>query len=134
MGERVNTAQHDRFDRFFDEHYEAMVAEVADSDASGALRRTRVGFASAYRFWGKVEDDGDPVGWVRRVIAEDRHSSRRSAGEDPADKPRNPASVDSSAEHRSVVALAQRQRVVATVLLAAGALVAVGAELFVAHR
>lgn len=32
MGASLNTAQRDRFDRFFDGHYEAMVAEIADSD------------------------------------------------------------------------------------------------------
>ena len=66
MGACVNTAQLDRFDRFFDGHYQAMVAEIADSDPAGAVRRTRAGFASAYHFWGKVEDDGDPVGLRRR--------------------------------------------------------------------
>lgn len=130
----MNTAQLDRFDRFFDGHYLAMVAEIADSDPSGAVRRTRAGFASAYRFWGKVEDDGDPVGWIRRVIAEDRRRSRRSAGREPADEPGRPVSVDSSAERHRVVALARRQRAVARVVLGASALVAIGAELFVAHR
>ncbi len=130
----MNTAQLDRFDRFFDGHYQAMVAEIADSDPSGALRRTRAGFASAYRFWGKVEDDGDPVEWVRRVIAEDRHSPTRNAVPGPVDEPRTPASVDSNAERHRVVALARRQRVAAGVVLGAGALVAIGAELFVAHR
>jgi len=131
----VNTAQLDRFDRFFDGHYLAMVAEIADSDPSGAVRRTRAGFASAYRFWGKVEDDGDPVGWIRRVIAEDRRPTRRGAGPDPADgRPGLGSSVDSSAERHRVVALARRQRAVARVVLGASALVAIGAELFVAHR
>jgi hypothetical protein len=134
MGDRVNTAQLDRFDRFFDGHYEAMVAEIADNDPSGAVRRTRAGFASAYRFWGKVEDDGDPVGWVRRVIAEDRRSTTRDTGPESADEPGTPASVDSNAERHRVVALARRQRVVASVVLAVGTLVAIGAELFVAHR
>ena len=134
MGDRVNAAQLDRFDRFFDGHYQAMVAEIADSDPSGAVRRTRAGFASAYRFWGKVEDDGDAVGWVRRVAAEDRRSTRRSAGPEPAGEPGNPVPVDSSAERDRVVALARRQRVVASVVLGASALVAIGVELFVAHR
>lgn len=134
MGDRVNTAQLDRFDHFFDGHYEAMVAEVADSDPSGALHRTRVGFASAYRFWGKVEDDGDPVGWVRRVIAEDRHSTTRCASPESGDEPGAPVCVDPSAERHRVIALARRQRVVAGVVLGAGSLVAVVAELFVAHR
>jgi hypothetical protein len=130
----VNSDQLERSDRFFDGHYQAMVAVTADSDPSGALRRTRAGFASAYRFWGKVEDDGDPVGWIRRVIAEDRHNTSRSARSESADEPGTPASVDSSTERRRVVALARRQRVVARVVFGAGALVAVGAELFVAHR
>lgn len=133
MGDRVNTAQLDRFDRFFDGHYQAMVAEIADSDPSGAVRRTRAGFASAYRFWGKVEDDGDPVGWVRRVIAEDRHTTR-GAGPGSAHEPGTPASVDPSAERHRVVALARRQRAVARVVIGTSALVAIGAELFVAHR
>ena len=130
----MNAAQLDRFNRFFDRHYPAMVAEVAASDPSGAIRRTRAGFASACRFWGKVEDDSDPVGWVRRVIAEDHHSTTRGAVPESADEPGHPASVDSSAERHRVVALARRQRLVASVVLGVSTLVDTGAELFVAHR
>ncbi len=126
--------QLDRFDRFFDTHYRAVVDEIADSDSSGAVRRTRVGFASAYRFWGKVEDDGDPTGWVRRIIAEDGHSTPRRAGPDLAVEPGTPAFVDLRDERHRVVALARRQRVVAGVVLGTAALAWVGAELFVAHR
>ena len=39
MGACVNTAQLDPFDRFFDGHYQAMVAEIADSDPVGLRRR-----------------------------------------------------------------------------------------------
>jgi hypothetical protein len=134
MGARVNAAQVDRFDRFFDAHYEAMVADVAASDPAGALRRTRTGFASAYRFWAKVEADGDPVGWVRRVVAEDHPRTRGAAGPGSVEEPGTPVIVDPGAERHRVVALARRQRVVACLVLGAGALVAVGAELIVAHR
>jgi len=130
----MNTAQLDRFDRFFAGHFEATVAEIADTDPVGAVRRTRAGFASAYRFWGKVEDDGDPVAWVRRVIAEDRHRTTRNAGPESVDEPGTPTPLDSSAERHRVIALARRQRVVASVVLGLSALVATGAELFVAHR
>lgn len=132
MGDDVNAAQIARFNAFFDEHYTGMLAEVAKSDPSGALRRTRAGFASAYQFWGKVEDDGDPVGWVRRVIADDRRNTRHAVGRDPVDDLGHV--VEASTERRRIVALARRQRAVATVVLGAGGLVFIGAELFVAHR
>jgi len=130
----MNAAQLARFNAFFDEHYTGMLAEVANSDPSGALRRTRAGFASAYRFWGKVEDDGDPVGWVRRVIADDRHNTRHAAGRDPVDDPADRALVEASIERRRIVALARRQRAVARVVLGTGGLVFIGAELLVAHQ
>jgi hypothetical protein len=134
MGASVNTAKLERFDRFFDEHFEAMVTEIAATDPSGAVRRTRAGFASAYRFWSKVEDDGDPVEWVRRVIAEDRHHATGNAVSERAGEHRAPAAVDWGAERHRVAALARRQRAVASVVLGVAALVAIGAELFVAHR
>jgi len=128
----MNAAQLDRFNRFFDDHYQGILAEVTESDPSGAVRRTRSGFASAYRFWSKVEDDGDPVRWVHRVIADDRRHPRHTAGRDPVDDPGHP--VEASNERRRIVALARRQRAVATVVLGTSALVFIGAELFVAHR
>jgi hypothetical protein len=134
MEHPVKAHQLDRFDRFFDTHYQAMVDETADRDPSGAVRRTRAGFASAYRFWGKVEDDGDPAGWIRRVIAEDRHGPTRRVDPESADEPGTPAFVDLRDERRRVVALARRQRVVAGGVLGAGALVWIGAELLVTHR
>jgi hypothetical protein len=134
MGDGMNTAQLDRFNRFFDDHYPTILAEVAESDPSGAVRRTRSGFASAYRFWSKVEADGDPVGWVHRVIAEDRRNPRHAAGRDPVDEAGDRASVEASMERRRIVALARRQRAVARVVLGTSAFVALGAKLFVAHR
>lgn len=128
----MNAAQLEGFDRFFDENYLAILAEVAGSDPSVAVRRTRAGFASAYRFWSKVEDDGDPVGWIHRVIADDRRAATRCRGlEEPLDEPGHP---DTSEEHRRVVALARRQRAVARVVIGTSALLALGGELVVAHR
>ena len=130
----MNAAQIDRFNGFFDDLYQAILAEVAESDPVGAVRRTRSGFASAYRFWSKVEDDGDPVGWVRRVIAEDRRNPHHATGRGPVDDPGERASVEASTERRRIIALARRQRAVATVVIGTSALVALGAELVVAHR
>ena len=130
----MNSAQLDRFNRFFDDHYPAILAEVAESDPSGSVRRTRSGFASAYRFWSKVEDDDDPVGWVHRVIAGDRRNPRHAAGGDRVDEAGDRPSVEASTERRRVIELAQRQRAVATFVIGASAFVALGAELFVAHR
>lgn len=130
----MNAAQLDRFNRFFDDHYPRVLAEVAERDPSGSVRRTRSGFASAYRFWAKVEDDGDPVGWVHRVIADERRNNRHAAGRHPVDEPGDRAHAEASTERRRIVALARRQRAVATVVLGASALVFIGAELFVAHR
>ena len=134
MGDGMNAAQLDRFNRFFDDHHPAILAELAESDPQGAVRRTRAGFASAYRFWSKVEDDGDPVGWVHRVIADDRRNTRHAAGRDPVDGPGHRAPVEASTERRRIVALARRQRAIATVVVGTSALVALGAELFVVHR
>ena len=134
MGDGMNAAQLDRFNRFFDDYYQGILAEVAERDPSGSVRRTRSGFASAYRFWSKVEDDGDPVGWVHRVIAEDRRNPRHAAGRDPVDGPGDRPSAEASTERRRIVALARRPRAVATVVIGSSALVFLGAELFVAHR
>ena len=130
----MNAAQLARFDRFFDDHYPEILAEVTDRDPSGAVHRTRSGFASAYRFWSKVEADGDPVGWIHRVIAEDRRSTRRGAGREPGGEPGPRVIVSSSVERHRVVALARRQRAVARVVLGTSALAAISAELLVAHR
>lgn len=130
----MNAAQLARFDRFFDDHYPEILAEVTERDPSGAVHRTRSGFASAYRFWSKVEADGDPVGWIHRVIAEDRRSTRHGAGREPGGEPGPRVIVSSSVERHRVVALARRQRAVARVVLGTSALAAIGAELFVAHR
>lgn len=56
MDDIMNTVQ---IDLFFDQHYPAILAEVAGTAGSGALGRTRAGFASAYRSLTKVEHDGD---------------------------------------------------------------------------
>ena len=97
----MNAAQLDRFDRFFDENFATIVDDVALNDPSEGVLRTRAGFAAAYRFWSKVEDDGDPVSWVRRVIAEDhkpgilgpllrQHRARLSkAAAQPSDRAEN---------------------------------------------
>ena len=130
----MNAAQLDRFDRFFDENFATIVDDVALNDPAEGVLRTRAGFASAYRFWSKVEDDGDPVSWVRRVIAEDRRATRgRSVGQ-PVDESGRRPSVDLRAERRRVVALARRQRAVARVVIGVSALLALGGELFVVHR
>ena len=130
----MNAAQLARFDRFFDDHYPEILAEVTERDPSGAVHRTRSGFASAYRFWSKVEADGDPVGWIQRVIADDRRSTRHGAVGEPGDEPGPRVIVGSSVERHRVVELARRQRAVARVVLGTSALAAIGAELFVAHR
>jgi hypothetical protein len=130
----MSRAQLARFDCFFNEHYPTILAEVGESDPSGAVRRTRSGFASAYRFWRKVEADGDPVGWIHRVIAEDRRSTRRGAGRKPLDESSHQAVVDSNAERRRILSLARRQRAAARAVIGTSALVALGAELLVVHR
>ena len=131
----MNAVQLARFDCFFNENYAAIVSNVAESDPSRAVRRTRSGFASAYRFWGKVEADGDPVGWILRVITEDRRAaSRHRAREEPLDECGHEASVDLIAEHRHILAMARRQRAVARVVIGTSALLALGGELIVAHR
>ena len=131
----MNAVQLARFDCFFNENYAAIVSNVAESDPSRAVRRTRSGFASAYRFWGKVEADGDPVGWILRVITEDRRAaSRHRAREEPLDESGHEASVDLIAEHRHILAMARRQRAVARVVIGTSALLALGGELIVAHR
>lgn len=128
-------AQLDRFDRFFDENYPVILAEITGSDPSGAKGRTRAGFASAYRFWSKVEDDGDQVGWIRRVIAEDRRSAGGAHGlAQSLDESGRLQPVDLRDEHRRIVALARRQRAGARVVIGASAFLAVSSELFVAHR
>ena len=104
----MNAAQTARFNRFFDDHYPEILAAVTERDPSGAVRRTRSGFASSYRFWSKVEADGDPVGWIHRVIAEDRRSTRRGAGREPGGEPGHPEIVSSRVERHRVVALAPR--------------------------
>ena len=130
----MNAAQLDRFDRFFDANFATIVDDVALNDPSEGVLRTRAGFASAYRFWSNVEDDGDPVGWVRRVIAEDRRAARGRSVRQPIDASGRRPSVDLGAERRRVVALARRQRAVARVIIGTSALLALGGELFVAHR
>jgi hypothetical protein len=130
----MNAAQLGRFDRFFDENFATIVDDVGLNDPSEGVLRTRAGFASAYRFWSKVEDDGDPVAWVCRVIAEDRRAARgRSVGR-PVDASGHRPSVDLRSERLRVVALARRQRAVARVVIGTSALLAVGGELFVVHR
>lgn len=66
------------------------------------------------------------------MIADDRRKTRHSAGPDPVDDPGHP--VEASTERRRIVALARRQRAVASVVIGTSALVAIGAEMFVAHR
>ena len=131
----MNPAQLARFDRFFDDQYPAIAADVAATDPTGAVRRTRAGFASAHRFWSTVKDDGDPAGWIRRVIAEDRRAAGggRCLGQ-LLDKSARPPSVDIRAEHRRVVALARRPRAVAGAVIGTWTLLLVAAELFVAHH
>ena len=131
----MKPAQLARFDCFFDEHYRVMLAETAESDPVCAVRRTRSGFASAYRFWAKVEADGDPVGWTRRVITDDRRAaSRHRAHAEPLDEFGHPASVDLSSERSHILALARRQRAVARIVIASSALLVLGAEVIVARR
>lgn len=135
MGDGMNTAQLARFDSFFNRHYWQIPRAVTEGDPSGALRRTRSGFASAYRFWSKVEADGDPAAWIRRAIAEDRHAATRDrSSAQRANVPRPHPSIDLDAEHRRVVSLARHQRFVARVVIGTSAFFAVAGELFVANR
>ena len=135
MGDLMNATQLERFDRCFDEHYLAILAEIATSDPSGAARRTRAAFASAYRFWSKVEDDGNPIDWIHRVITDDRRAATRHRTDtERFDEPGHRTPIDLDAERRSVVALARRQRAIAGTIIGTSALATLGAELFVAHR
>lgn len=131
----MNADQRSRFDHFFAAHYVEILDAVIDVEPSGAVQRTRSGFASAYRFWGKVEDDGDPVGWVMRVIAEARRSTGRRRPTRVAGSTVRPAtSADLTSERRRVTSLARRQRVIASAVIGTSAFAVIGAELLVAHR
>ena len=130
----MNSAQLDRFNRFFDENFAAIVGDVALDDPPRGVLRTRAGFAAAYRFWSKVEDGGDPIGWVRRVIAQDRRAARsRSAGR-PVDESDRRPSVDLRAERRRVETLARHQRAVARAVIGLSAFLALGGELLMVRR
>ncbi len=126
----MNADQLARLDAVFDAHYPQILADATEREPASAVRRTRAGFASAYRFWSKVEADGDPVAWIQRAIAQDGRSTRRRTGREPGDEPAHRAIV----ERRRVAALARRQRAVAGVVLGTSALAVIGAELFVVHR
>lgn len=130
----MNHAQLERFDRFFDNHYLEFVNELTEFDPVEGVRRARSGFACAYRFWAKVEEDGDPSGWIHRDIhqqkptpvrVEEHNRSARVHGLDIEDLP---------AERRRIVTLARRQRVVATAVIGASGLVLIAGELLIAHR
>ena len=116
-----------RFEQFFHDSHNEILTRVASHDPNRAVRRTRGGFAAAYRFWPKVEADGDPVRWVERVIADDpqRRHLRNRRGEQP---------VDAVSELRRVVSLARRQRTVAHLTIGSCALALLATELLAAHR
>jgi hypothetical protein len=122
----MNRAEREVFDCLFEAHYQEVIAATAATDPAGALQRTRAGFASAYRFWSKIDAD-DRLRWIRAAI--DQVGTRT-----PSDGRTSAAVVDLRAERASVIALARRQRSVSTAVLSAGALCIVALELLVAHR
>ena len=131
----MNPAQLDQFNHVFDDHYLTTVADVAATDPTHAVRRTRAGFACAYRFWAKIEDDHDPAGWIHEVIDQRGHTVTPPQREsDHLENPNLTRSVDLRAEHKRVVRLARRQGAVADVVIWASALLIVAARLHFRHR
>ena len=135
----MNRQQRARFDRFFDDRYDAIVAALDRAYPGEGARRAHSSLATAYRFWGKVELDGDPEFWVLRDASAPGPTVECWVAAPPvADPP-----VDASApDHRNaldreralVVRAARWRRAAASVVLSALALVLIAAELFVAGR
>ena len=145
----MNRQQRARFDRFFDDRYDAIVAALDRAYPGEGARRAHSSLATAYRFWGKVELDGDPEFWVLRDASapgptvECRVAAPPVAAPPVADPPVADPPVDASApdhrddldrERKLVVRAARWRRAAASVVLSALALVLIAAELFAAGR
>ena len=140
----MNRQQRARFDRFFDDRYDAIVAALDRAYPGEGARRAHSSLATAYRFWGKVELDGDPEFWVLRDASAPGPTVECWVADPPvADPPVADPPVDASApDHRDaldreralVVRAARWRRAAASVVLSALALVLIAAELFVAGR
>ena len=129
----MNHVQLERFDEFFADQYLVFVNEITATDPVAGVRRVRSGFASAYRFWAKVEEDGDPSGWIHRIIDQEEPTATQV---DEHDRSALAASLDVDDlpdERHRIVAIARRQRVVATVVIGVSGLLLVAGELLVAH-
>ena len=126
----MNSAARERFDRWFEQEYPDLVIELEARYPGDGLRRARSSVATAYRFWGKVEADGNPKNWILRDAGEPRPAHARTEI-----SPYPSVSADSLIRDKAtIVRVARQRRVVATVVLSAISAAVVGAELFAAHR
>lgn len=126
--------QRARFDRFFDDRYDAIVAALDQAHPGEGARRAHSSLATAYRFWGKVELDGDPERWVLRDASAPGPTVECWVADPPVDASAPDHRDDLDRERALVVRAARWRRAAASVVLSALALVLIAAELFAAGR
>lgn len=117
----MNHAQLERFDQFFDDHWQPILVELTARHPDDGLRRARRAFATAYRFWGRVEDDGDPIGWISADAERQRPQRAR--------RPANPAAA-AVAERRHIVASARRAKLTTAFAVTAAIAASLGVEIW----
>lgn len=129
----MNRDEAERFRSFFDDNFVQVARDLLARDADGGLRQARSAFATAYRFWDRVEDDGDPLGWVYADVDRQRVARRRRPA---APRPLDLAAftpADLAVERQRVTSLGRRRRVIGTTLLTVLVAVVVVAELLIAR-
>ncbi|MBI4936377.1 MAG: hypothetical protein HY828_21060 [Actinobacteria bacterium] len=128
---RASVAQ---FDQFFDAHFAMIANGLIETDPEDGLRRVRSAFATAYRFWVKVDSDTDAIALIRADLASQSNRPRRGRSVASDLERAHVAPADLDRERGRVVALGRRRRLIGHAGLAVMGGVAVAVELLIAHR
>jgi hypothetical protein len=128
----MNRDQAERYRSFFDDNFVHVARDLLARNSDGGLQQARSAFATAYRFWDRIEDDGDPLGWVYADVDRQRRPRRhRRAGDRPVD-PLVFAPEHLDEERRRAISVGRRRRVVSTAALSVMAAAFVAVELLIA--
>ncbi len=126
----MNRAARELFDSWYIQEYFDLVINIETKHPGHGLRRARSSTANAYRFWSKVEADGNPTNWILRE-ADGLRQTRTNTGISPN---QSETSESATSEKSKIARPALQRQMTARAVLTVVTAVALGAELLATRQ